>query len=161
MTWVFAITLVLIVLAAILFRKKWEQWAGQTTATKRTSPWWMYGLQFVFFCLLFGDLFVQTRTGTVDYSRYLIPGICLGLMLFQFIREFFKQHAQFSIKSLLILTFCVAVFCSIYSCFGYQVLIWVLIGSYLIITIRFGRATVTKVAGGVDDGKTDFGKSEP
>jgi hypothetical protein len=106
----------------------------------KKPPWWFYGLQFVFFCLLFITIFRSGNRSNDCFYNSLI-GICLSVLLIQFIREFFKQHAQFSIKSLLILTFYVAVLCSIYSCFGYEIMFWVIFISFMIISLRFGKTT--------------------
>ena len=61
-------------------------------------------------------------------------GICLCVLFIQFFREFFKQHAQYSIKSPFVLTFCVAVLCSIYKCFGYDVVLWISVIMFVMLT---------------------------
>ena len=103
-------------------------------------PWWTYGLPFVICCLLFINS-IRIGKGNLGYYFYSLMGICISIILIQFIREFFKQHAQFSIKNLLILTFCVAVLCSIYSCYGYEIMVLVLVISYMILSIGYGYKT--------------------
>jgi hypothetical protein len=108
-------------------KKDYEESHGMniTTNNSNKSPWWFYGFQFVIFCF-YTYYMVFRNARNLDHFCLMIMGVYLCFMLFQFIREFFKQHAQYTIKSLLILTFCVAVLCSIYSCFGFHVVFWII-----------------------------------
>ena len=57
------------------------------------------------------------------------------ILLVIFIREFFKQKAQYTIKSILILTFCTAVMCSIYLYTGFEGLRYTLLVVYFLLLI--------------------------
>jgi hypothetical protein len=85
---------------------------------KPNSPWWLLGLNLVFFCLLFSRNFSSLLNGH-DYFLWAIMGVLLLTLFIQFGRQFRLQHAQYSIRSLLILTAIVAVLCSIYTYLGF------------------------------------------
>ena len=48
--------------------------------------------------------------------------------------QFIKQQAQYTIKTMMIATFVVAVFCSIYRCFGFRTVVGLLMIVYVIIS---------------------------
>lgn len=96
--------------------------------TKKQTPWWSYGIQVIFICLLFA----QGGWEGHDYRHYALIGTCLLIMLVMFIYQFIKQQAQYTIKTMMIVTFVVAVFCSIYSCFGFSAVFWLLMIVYMI-----------------------------
>jgi hypothetical protein len=90
---------------------------------EKRQPWWLYGCWLVFITLFFAHLLYEEKKS--DGLSILILIICVGYLLFglgAFIYQFIKQHAQYSIKDLFTLTLIVAVFCSIYVCFGWHVL---------------------------------------
>lgn len=105
--------------------------------SKRQSPWWFIGFQFIFFCLLF------THGGWKrwDYAHGVFVGAILLIMLIQFIHQFIKQQAQYSIKTMMIATFVVAVLCSIYSCFGFETVFWLIVIVYFITSICVASRT--------------------
>jgi uncharacterized membrane protein YphA (DoxX/SURF4 family) len=82
------------------------------------QPWWLLGLNVVFCCLLFSRNISSLLNGH-DYFLWAIMGVGLLALVVQFVRQFRLQHAQYSIRSLLILTAIVAVLCSIYTYLGF------------------------------------------
>ena len=62
-------------------------------------------------------------------------------MLIQFIRQFIKQHAQYSIRTMLIVTFVVAVLCSIYSCFGFSTVSWLIMILFVLVAMYGSNQT--------------------
>jgi hypothetical protein len=133
--WIFLIFLIVYLAAAVINRLKRRQSENpQEGAIPRKSPWWLYGFQFVFFCFYTYYSFFRTDNKIVDYDLLAMMGFCLVIMFFQFVREFIKQHAQYSIKSVMMLTVGVAMLCSIYSCFGLTVLLWTMLLLSLILS---------------------------
>ena len=102
--------------------------------SKKPSPWWLLGFQFIFFCLMAAE----GGWSNWGYDRYVFWGAILLLMLLQFIHQFIKQHAQYSIRTMLIVTFVVAVLCSIYSCFGFSTVSWLIMIVYLLVVALYG-----------------------
>ena len=98
---------------------------------KKQTPWWYYGVQLIFICLLLAQSDWQRR----DYSHYAFMGTCLLIVLVLFIYQFIKQQAQYTIKTMMIATVVVAVFCSIYRCFGFHTVFWLLMIGYLIASL--------------------------
>jgi O-acetyl-ADP-ribose deacetylase len=98
---------------------------------KKQAPWWYYGVQLIFICLLLIEGGWKGR----DYSHYAFMGACVLFVLIMFIYQFIKQQAQYTIKTMMIATFVVAVFCSIYKCFGFRALFWLLIIVYVIASL--------------------------
>jgi hypothetical protein len=105
--------------------------------SKRQTPWWYYGLQLIFICLMV----VQGGWREHDYFHWFFMGACVLFMLVLFIRQFIKQQAQYSIKAMMIATFVVAVFCSIYSCFGPNVFFHSILIVYVIVLLCVGNRT--------------------
>jgi hypothetical protein len=141
MPW-FHILLLSIVLVAVAakvatMKRKTGGPGGNLPKTEKKPPWWFYGFQLAFFCLFTYYLFFRTETTHQDNYHLAIMGIFLCVMLVQFIREFIAQHAQFSIKSIMLLTLGVAVLCSIYSCFGLDVVILILLTAGMLISLWF------------------------
>jgi len=101
------------------------------TKAKKQMPWWYYGVQLIFICLLLAQTDWQRR----DYSHYIFMGTCLLIVLVMFIYQFIKQQAQYTIKTMMIATVVVAVFCSIYRCFGFRTVVWLLMIGYLIASL--------------------------
>jgi hypothetical protein len=89
-------------------------------------PWWLAGLDCIALCLI---------SIYFDIKPFRIISLILGVYairkFIRFLRDFYKQRAQFSIKSVLIFTFCVAVFCSIYASLGLFAVLFVYSGVYL------------------------------
>jgi O-acetyl-ADP-ribose deacetylase (regulator of RNase III) len=102
---------------------------------KKQMPWWYYGVQVIFICLLLAQSDWQRR----DYFHYLFMGTCLLLVLVTFIHQFIKQQAQYTIKTMMIATVVVAVFCSIYRCFGFHTVYFLILILYVIILLCAGR----------------------
>jgi hypothetical protein len=122
--WLFALLLLYLVVRAYqrkTAKRSEDSLEAQDNAQPKIQPWWFWGFHVAFMSFVALHYCFQPGRGNDDYFFPVFVGGMLLYFLFQFIREFFKQHAQYSIKSLLILTFCVAVLCSIYSCFGYHV----------------------------------------
>ena len=86
------------------------------------SPWWLLGLNLVFFCLLFSSNISSLLNGH-DYFLWAIMGVGMLALVIQFVRQFRLQHVQYSIRSLLVLTAIVAVLCSIYTYLGFMAII--------------------------------------
>jgi hypothetical protein len=80
------------------------------------KPWWYYGLMVIVFAQML--FYVKFKIASFAFIMLVI-----NVMLFAaiFVREFIKQRAQYTIRSLLILTFCVAVMCSVYLYTGIKV----------------------------------------
>ena len=98
---------------------------------KKQAPWWYYGVQLIFICLLLAESGWKGR----DYFHYVFMGAILLLVLIMFIHQFIKQQAQYTIKTMMIATVVVAVFCSIYRCFGFHTVFWLLMIGYLIASL--------------------------
>ena len=99
--------------------------------SKKPSPWWLLGFQFILFCFIVA----QSGWGYRHYRHYVLWGAILLLMLIQFIWQFVKQHARYSIRTMLIATFVVAVLCSIYSCFGFDTVFGLVLVVYFLVVM--------------------------
>jgi O-acetyl-ADP-ribose deacetylase (regulator of RNase III) len=98
---------------------------------KKQMPWWYYGVQLIFICLLLAEGGWRGN----DYFHYVFMGAILLLVLIMLIHQFIKQQAQYTIKTMMIATVVVAVFCSIYRCFGFRTVVWLLMIGYLIASL--------------------------
>jgi O-acetyl-ADP-ribose deacetylase len=105
---------------------------------KKQMPWWCYGVQLIFFCLL---LAAGGWRGHAGY-QYVFMGACAIFVLVTLVDQFIKQQAQYTIKTMMIATFVVAIFCSIYSCFGFDTVFWLVVTAYLAIWLSIGLWTV-------------------
>ena len=102
------------------------------TDSENNKPWWIVGLNFSYLCLWLLFLAKFLRKDNIGFLFPLsIIGIWVLVVFIHFIRDCYKQKAQYTIKSVLILTFCIAVFCSIYSCFGLGAVLFVYSGVYI------------------------------
>jgi hypothetical protein len=74
---------------------------------------------------------------TDKYNKFSLTFYIISILILSviFIREFFKQKAQYTIKSILILTFCTAVTCSIYLYTGFGGLRYTLFVVYVLLFI--------------------------
>jgi O-acetyl-ADP-ribose deacetylase len=108
----------------------------------KPQPWWLIGFQLIVFCVLVCRLFLHVglaNGGHFLYLLYTVMGVLIFATLFRLIDQFIKQQAQYSIRSMMIVTFCVAVLCSIYSCFGFETVYWLLMFAFLITAARVGK----------------------
>jgi hypothetical protein len=96
-------------------------------------PWWFSGLHLVFVCLMLWVFASINRDANIGYLFYSLFGFSLLGSAVTLIINFYKQRAQYTIKSILIVTCCVAVFCSIYTCFGQFTLILVYCAFFMLI----------------------------
>jgi hypothetical protein len=89
---------------------------------KQHTPWWLSGLCFIW-CCLFSAWVGQLATKENIY-RLSVVFVVLSIVVLKAFGDFivacYRQHPQFSIRSLLIITGIVAIFCSIYACLGYN-----------------------------------------
>lgn len=104
---------------------------------KKPLPWWFLGFHFIFYCLIVA----QIARRQWHYSDYVVWGAILLLMLIQFIKQFVKQHAQYSIRTMLIVTFVVVVLCSIYSCFGFSTVSWLIMIVFVLVAMYGSNQT--------------------
>ena len=101
------------------------------TKSKKQMPWWYYGVQLIFICLLLAQGGWKGR----DYFHYVFIGACVLFVLVMFIYQFIKQQAQYTIKTMMIATVVVAVSCSIYKCFGSHTVFWLILIVYIIASL--------------------------
>jgi hypothetical protein len=103
---------------------------------KVIKPWWLFGMSCVYAVLILSYLVPFLHE---DNFLFIVPLIMVGTLglisFFNFVREFFRQHAQYSIRSILILTLCTAILCSAYSCIGLGYLLVVYSGMYFNVVI--------------------------
>jgi O-acetyl-ADP-ribose deacetylase len=98
---------------------------------KRQTPWWYYGVVLIFMCMLL----VQGGWREHNYSHYVFMGSCLLIVFALFVYQFIKQQARYTIKAMMIATIVAAIFCSIYKCFGFRTVAWLLMIGYLIASL--------------------------
>lgn len=96
--------------------------------SKKQTPWWLVGFQLIFMCLVLA----QTPWKPGDYSGNAFMVACVIGVLVIFVYQFIKQQAQYTIKTMMIATFVVAIFCSIYKCFGFNTVFRLFMIAYLI-----------------------------
>jgi hypothetical protein len=129
------------------------------TKIESKKPWWLTGLNCVFMCLVLGYI-VKFSNESINrnISPYdevfkiaqiacIIPlsifGLAVLILFIRLVRDYFQQQAKYSIKSILILTLCVGIFCSIYACFGLGVVLLVFSGMYIwILSIWYWKAHI-------------------
>lgn len=79
----------------------------------------------------------ERRTWHTSDKVILFPiiGLSALLPLILLINDIIRQRPQYSLKAILILTFLVAVLCSIYKCFGFDGVFAVILSVYLVVPI--------------------------
>jgi hypothetical protein len=121
--------LIIFALMAIPYAMAYRQNNKLTEAErkKREEPWWIQGIYVAFPTLLLCDYIYDCVYERSAYSRLsynpfvlIMLGFSILMAIGQFIYLFIKQHAQYTIRDILVLTLIVAVFCSIYATFGWR-----------------------------------------
>lgn len=98
----------------------------------KEQPWWLIGFYLSIMCLISTHVIFGPASKTRGYFYWFLVGFALLVYAVQFVRQFRQQHAQYSIRSLLILTLLVAVLCSIYTYLGFSAVVILLCLAFVV-----------------------------
>jgi hypothetical protein len=100
------------------------------------TPWWIIGLHAVFLCVWMLLIFKFFNDDPPLLTFFLgLMGLMVFIFLIRSIAGFFKQKAQFTIASIMVVMLGVGIFSKIYASFGYGYLLYFFTAAYIYINI--------------------------
>jgi hypothetical protein len=100
-------------------------------------PWWLLLSQVAYTLLMVYVFSVDNHDKITTYFVYSASAFSIIVTAILALCAFYQQHAQYNIRSILILTFCIAVLCSVYVCCGLLVMFGLVTVLFLILNVYF------------------------